>query len=54
MVTSDSEKKEIGQKFISGLRTGDWELLRSLMTADIVWSLPGSSLISGTANVEGK
>lgn len=48
-MTTEKEKVEIAQKFLTGLRNRDWELLRSLMTDDIVWSLPGSSLISGEA-----
>ena len=46
---TEKEKAEIAQKFQTGLRTRDWDLLKSIMTEDIVWSLPGSSLISGEA-----
>ena len=46
---TEKEKTEIAQKFLTGLRTRDWDLLKSIMTEDIVWSLPGSSLISGEA-----
>ena len=45
----ESMKQEIGEKFLIGLRTHDWELLRRIMTLDIVWTLPGSSRISGEA-----
>lgn len=45
----ESEKYEIAQKFIKGLRDGDGSLLRSIMTDDVVWSLPGRSLMSGEA-----
>lgn len=48
MIT-EAEKKEIAQKFISGLRNRDGNLLKSIMTDDIVWSLPGKSLMSGEA-----
>jgi ketosteroid isomerase-like protein len=49
MVT-DADKKGIAQQFLAGLRSRDWSLLRSIMTEDIVWSLPGTSLISGEAS----
>ena len=49
MVT-DVDKKAIAQKYLAGLRSRDWSLLRSIMTEDIVWSLPGTSLISGEAS----
>jgi ketosteroid isomerase-like protein len=49
MVT-DADKKAIAQQFLAGLRSRDWSLLRSIMTEDIVWSLPGTSLISGEAS----
>jgi hypothetical protein len=31
------------------LRTRDWALLRTVLTPDIVWTLPGYSRISGKA-----
>jgi ketosteroid isomerase-like protein len=46
---SDTEKKEIAKTFLTALRSRDWDMLRILMTEDIVWSLPGESLISGEA-----
>lgn len=49
MVT-DADKKGIAQQFLAILRNRDWSLLRSIMTKDIVWSLPGTSLISGEAS----
>jgi ketosteroid isomerase-like protein len=42
-------KREIAEAFLLGLRTRDWDLLRKIMTFDIVWSLPGHSRISGEA-----
>ena len=49
-MTTEGQKTELAQKFLTGLRNRDWESLKSLMTEDIVWSLPGSSLISGEAH----
>ncbi len=45
----DEHKKKIGQQFLEALQSRDWNLLRSIMTDDIVWTLPGTSLISGDA-----
>jgi ketosteroid isomerase-like protein len=42
-------KNDIAQIFLTALRNRDWELMRSIMINDIVWSLPGTSLISGEA-----
>src|SRR5215469_14872197 len=44
---TDAEKRDIAQKFISGLTTRDSGLLRTILTDDVVWSLPGTSLMSG-------
>jgi ketosteroid isomerase-like protein len=49
MVT-DEEKNQIAQTFLTALRSRDWELMRSVMINDIIWSLPGTSLISGEAH----
>ena len=43
------EQTEIANQFLTGLRTRNWELLKSIMASDVVWNLPGSSLISGEA-----
>ncbi len=37
-------------KFLNALRSRNWELMRTIMAPDIVWSLPGSSRISGEAH----
>ena len=46
---TDAENREIVQKFIAGLRNGDANLLKSVVTDDFVRSLPGKSLMSGEA-----
>jgi ketosteroid isomerase-like protein len=48
-MTAESIKKEIGEKFLIALRSRDWEMMRTIMAPDVVWSLPGSSRISGEA-----
>ena len=47
---TDEYKKLIAQQFLEALRSRDWSLLRSIMTENIVWTLPGTSLISGEAS----
>ncbi len=46
---SDQEKLALAQSFLNALRIKDWNLLRSLITDDSTWTLPGTSLISGEA-----
>src|ERR1700691_1501986 len=46
---TETEKKEIAEGFITGLSNRDANLLKSIMTDDVVWSLPGKSLMSGEA-----
>ena len=48
-MTNDAQKIEIAQKFLTGLRTADREVLQAIMAEDAVWSLPGNSSISGDA-----
>jgi len=50
IMATDSEKKQIAEKFLGALRDRNWNVFRSLITEDIVWSLPGRSLISGEAH----
>jgi ketosteroid isomerase-like protein len=51
---SEHEKKKIATEFIEALRARDAQRFRAIMTNDVVWSLPGSSLVSGLAQgVEG-
>jgi ketosteroid isomerase-like protein len=46
---TEQEKKTIAQRFIHGLGNRDGNLLRSIMTEDVVWSLPGEGPMSGEA-----
>jgi ketosteroid isomerase-like protein len=48
MIT-EAEKQAAANGFLIGLKTRDWDLMKSIMTEDVVWSLPGNSLISGEA-----
>jgi len=46
----ETEKREIAHKFIKGLTNQDGALLRTILTDDVIWSLPGTSLMSGEAH----
>jgi len=48
-MTNDQEKRQVAEIFLEGLRNRDWDRMRSIMTEDIVWTLPGNSKISGAA-----
>ena len=48
-MTTELKKSEIANQFLTGLRTRDWDLLKSIMADDVIWNLPGNSLISGEA-----
>ena len=47
---SDSEKQALATSFIEGLRSLDEKGFQKIMTDDVVWTLPGSSLVSGVAH----
>ena len=47
---TEQEKRGIAEDFLRGLRNRDGGLLRSIMADDVVWSLPGESLMSGEAH----
>ena len=46
---TEQDKKTIAQDFIRALGNRDGNLLRSIMSEDVVWSLPGESPMSGEA-----
>ncbi len=48
-MNSEKQKQEIAQTFLASLRDRDWKLLKSVLSGDVVWNLPGKSLISGEA-----
>src|SRR5271154_2033766 len=51
---TDQERKQLATSFIEALRAGDADGFRSIMTDDVLWTLPGTSLVSGIAKgVEG-
>jgi len=47
---TDLEKKALAETFLHAVGTQNWELLHSIITEDISWTLPGTSLISGEVN----
>ena len=46
---SDDERKALALAFIEALRTQDEAAFRKIMHDDVIWTLPGSSLVSGVA-----
>ncbi|CAL9325177.1 nuclear transport factor 2 family protein [Streptomyces sp. SudanB182_2057] len=40
---------QLGTRFHAFLTAGDWNGIRSLLTDDATWTLPGDNTISGTA-----
>ena len=46
---SDSEKQALATSFIEALRSLDEKGFQKIMTDDVVWTLPGSSPVSGVA-----
>jgi uncharacterized protein len=46
---TDQDRKQLATSFIEALRVGDANGFRAIMTDDVVWSLPGTSLVSGVA-----
>jgi ketosteroid isomerase-like protein len=51
---TDEDRKQLATSFIAALRVGDANGFRAIMTDDVVWTLPGTSLVSGIAEgVEG-
>ena len=44
---TDLEKKQLAETFLHALGTKNWDLLHSIITKDISWTLPGASVISG-------
>lgn len=46
---NDDGMRELADRFSRALRAQDHELLRSVTTDDVAWSLPGNNVISGNA-----
>lgn len=48
-MTADQDKRDVAARFIHGLLDGDWDRMRSALTDDATWSLPGTTAVSGLA-----
>jgi ketosteroid isomerase-like protein len=46
---TDNERKQVATAFIEALRAGDVDGFRRIMTDDVIWTLPGTSTVSGVA-----
>ena len=40
----------IARSFLAAISTRDWNAMRTLLTEDAHWTLPGDNTVSGTAN----
>jgi uncharacterized protein len=49
MSTATTSQLHIAEAFLRALRAKDWVAMRELVADDAVWTLPGTSLISGEA-----
>jgi len=49
MKTTEEVKGQLANKFLTGLKNRDWELMRPALANDVTWTLPGTSLLSGPA-----
>lgn len=47
---SAEERIAMADRFRTGLVTADWELIRSLLAEDVVWTLPGDNRVSGAVH----
>jgi ketosteroid isomerase-like protein len=48
-MTTEAVKKEVTSRFYAAINARDVNLLKAILTEDVVWSLPGKSLMSGEA-----
>ena len=46
---TDDGKLQLASTFLTALKSRNWELMRTVLTADASWTLPGTSLLSGEA-----
>ena len=47
---SDEDRKSLATSFIEALRSQDEKAFQTIMHDDVVWTLPGSSVVSGVAH----
>ncbi|WP_183558333.1 nuclear transport factor 2 family protein [Mucilaginibacter sp. SP1R1] len=46
---SEEEMFSIATKFLISLKNGNWDLMRSVLSENVIWLFPGMSAISGAA-----
>jgi len=44
---SETEKMQLGLSFLAAWKNRSWALMKTLLSDDVTWSLPGESLLSG-------
>lgn len=50
MPMADVRKSVIANIFLTAMKANDWDMMRSILTTDMQWTLPGQSLLSGPAD----
>jgi hypothetical protein len=51
---TDEDRKQLAILFIAALRAVNANGFRAIMTDDVVWTLPGTSVVSGIAKRRGR
>jgi hypothetical protein len=49
-LVTEIEKRQIATNFIAGLSARDARMIAPIMAEDVIWSIPGSCLVSGEAH----
>ncbi|KAA2240052.1 nuclear transport factor 2 family protein [Chitinophaga agrisoli] len=50
ILPTDEEKLHIANTFLTSLKNDEWDTMRSIIAPDAIWTLPGTSILSGPAN----
>ncbi|MCQ6957019.1 hypothetical protein [Mucilaginibacter aquariorum] len=49
-ITCDEDKLTLGNQFVLAFKDRDWDLLRSIITDDCTWVLPGKGELAGSSD----
>ena len=47
---NNEDKLALAMKFLSAMKTHNWEFMRSLLTPDSYWEMPGDNVLSGRSS----
>jgi len=53
-MTNESAKTQVAEQFLTGFRSRDWALWKSIMQAGVVWSLLAPEITKKTKGLPGK